>query len=214
MPADPVQQIDTSVLPVKHCSRVRGPDQWTGPGNDLAARFGRDGAQRSRSADTSAGGRLISKERFAVRPDHHQDRSQQASSATITRSSAPSEAGQHEVTGQALITAMAGRSVRRADGRPPPAAAGCGKRAVRRIVCSRRIPSAICHVDCAVTLQRLYCLLAMDVSSRYVHILSVTANPGTATTLGQLTDFEIALTCRCETQTTHDSGIPVIRGLH
>ena len=24
--------------------RVRGPDQWTGPGNDLAARFGRDGA--------------------------------------------------------------------------------------------------------------------------------------------------------------------------
>jgi hypothetical protein len=25
-------------------SRVRGPDGWTGPGNDLAARFGRDGA--------------------------------------------------------------------------------------------------------------------------------------------------------------------------
>ncbi len=41
---DPVQQIDTSALPVKHCSRVRGPDQWTGPGNNLAARFGRDGA--------------------------------------------------------------------------------------------------------------------------------------------------------------------------
>ena len=44
VPADPVQQIDTSAIPVKHCSRVRGPDQWTGPGNDLAARFGRDGA--------------------------------------------------------------------------------------------------------------------------------------------------------------------------
>jgi len=44
VPADPVQQIDTSALPVKHPSRVRGPDQWTGPGNDLAARFGRDGA--------------------------------------------------------------------------------------------------------------------------------------------------------------------------
>jgi hypothetical protein len=44
IPPDPVQQIDTSALPVKHCSRVRGPDQWTGPGNDLAARFGRDGA--------------------------------------------------------------------------------------------------------------------------------------------------------------------------
>jgi Transposase DDE domain len=44
VPADPVQQIDTSAIPVKHTSRVRGPDQWTGPGNDLAARFGRDGA--------------------------------------------------------------------------------------------------------------------------------------------------------------------------
>jgi hypothetical protein len=29
---------------VKHPSRVRGPDQWTRPGNDLAARFGRDAA--------------------------------------------------------------------------------------------------------------------------------------------------------------------------
>jgi len=44
VPADPVQQIGTSAIPVKHPSRVRGPDQWTGPGNDLAARFGRDGA--------------------------------------------------------------------------------------------------------------------------------------------------------------------------
>jgi hypothetical protein len=44
VPADRVQQIDTSALPVKHPSRVRGPDQWTGPGNDLVARFGRDGA--------------------------------------------------------------------------------------------------------------------------------------------------------------------------
>ena len=44
VPADPVQQIDTSAIPVKHPSRVRGPDGWTGPGNDLAARSGRDGA--------------------------------------------------------------------------------------------------------------------------------------------------------------------------
>ena len=36
--------MDTSALPVRHPSRVRGPDGWTGPGNDLAARFGRDAA--------------------------------------------------------------------------------------------------------------------------------------------------------------------------
>jgi hypothetical protein len=44
LPADDCQQVDTTALPVKHTSRVRGPDGWTGPGNDLAARFGRDAA--------------------------------------------------------------------------------------------------------------------------------------------------------------------------
>jgi Transposase DDE domain len=44
LPEDDCQQVDTSALPVRHPSRVRGPDGWTGPGNDLAARFGRDAA--------------------------------------------------------------------------------------------------------------------------------------------------------------------------
>src|SRR5215472_6852475 len=44
LPEDDCQQTGTSALPVKHPSRVRGPDGWTGPGNDLAARFGRDAA--------------------------------------------------------------------------------------------------------------------------------------------------------------------------
>jgi hypothetical protein len=43
VPVGDCQQIDTSALPVRHTSRVRGPDGWTGPGG-LHARFGRDAA--------------------------------------------------------------------------------------------------------------------------------------------------------------------------
>jgi hypothetical protein len=55
LPEDGCQQIDTTALPVKHTSRVRGPDGWTGPGNDLAARFGRDAAHAEWSLRLAAG---------------------------------------------------------------------------------------------------------------------------------------------------------------
>jgi hypothetical protein len=33
------------------------------------------------------------------------------------------------------------------------------------------------HVDCAVTLKRIYVFFVLEVGSRYVHILGTTANP-------------------------------------
>jgi hypothetical protein len=52
IPADDWGQIDTSALPLKHPSRVRGPDSWTGP-NELVA--GSAATPRTRNGSTASG---------------------------------------------------------------------------------------------------------------------------------------------------------------
>ena len=51
----------------------------------------------------------------------------------------------------------------------------------------------IFHVDCAVTLQRLYCLFVIAAGSRYIHILWMTAHPNGPWTTQQIRNLMMNL---------------------
>jgi hypothetical protein len=113
LPVDDCQQVDTTALPVKHTSRVRGADGWTGPGNDLAARFGRDAAHAEGS--TASG--------WLSRPASARGSSGPGASCPPRSTSARSPAtcsrpGRHRLTCCAIRVSTAGRSL---PPRPPAA---------------------------------------------------------------------------------------------
>jgi len=128
----------------------------------------------------------------------------------------PQRAGRPPVGGQivALIERLAtenhGRGDRRIQGELLKLGYRVSASAIRRVLKALKIPPAplrrsdatwrpflhaqaattlatgFFHVDCAVTLQRLYCCFVMVAGSRYVHILAVTANPDGPWTVQQI----------------------------
>jgi putative transposase len=74
----------------------------------------------------------------------------------------------------------------------PERSSGTTWRTFLRTQASTMLATGFFHVDCAVTLQRLYCLFVMEVGSRYVHSRDH-REPGRALTAQQIRDLPMDL---------------------
>ena len=59
------------------------------------------------------------------------------------------------------------------------------------------------HADCAVTLKRIYVFFALEVRSRYVHILATTSHPTGAWTSQQARNLLVDLSINAECAPTN-----------
>jgi putative transposase len=79
---------------------------------------------------------------------------------------------------------------------PPDAEAACRHTTWRQFLhtqAATMLAADFFHVDCAVTLKRLYCFFMIEVGSRYVHILGVTTHPDGPWTTQQIRNLLIDL---------------------
>ena len=65
------------------------------------------------------------------------------------------------------------------------------------------------HVDCAVTLKRIYVFFALEVGRRYVHILGTTSHPTGAWTTQQVRNLLMDLDDRAATFDSSSATAPV-----
>jgi putative transposase len=80
------------------------------------------------------------------------------------------------------LTGQTGRCSQRCPACCLPACAGTGWRRFLQAHAATTLACDFAHVDCAVTLKRVYVFFVIELETRYVHLLDVTANPDRAWT--------------------------------